>query len=223
MIPNKLFFTKGVGRHKEYLNSFELALRDAGIAHCNLVYVSSIFPPGCKIIPKSQGLQFLKPGQIVYVVMSKNSTNEPNRLIASSIGCAIPANGEQYGYLSEHHSFGETDEKAGEYAEGLAVEMLASTLGLEIDPNKSWDEHKKEWKLQDKIVKTTNITQSAEGDKNGLWTTVIAAAVLIVDEQEAQQSLRPPKTNSNGQPSRQRQNGPDQNVQSQYSITGSKQ
>ncbi|MEM4366454.1 MAG: pyruvoyl-dependent arginine decarboxylase, partial [Candidatus Woesearchaeota archaeon] len=61
MIPNKLFFTKGVGRHKEYLNSFELALRDAGIAHCNLVYVSSIFPPGCKIIPKSQGLQFLKP------------------------------------------------------------------------------------------------------------------------------------------------------------------
>ena len=180
-VPNRMFFTKGVGRHKDYLQSFELALRDGGIEKCNLVSVSSIFPPGCKIISRTHGLTELKPGQIVYVVISRNSTNEPNRLIAASVGCAIPADNGWYGYLSEHHSFGETEEKAGDYAEDLAFEMLSSTLGLEIDTNKSWDEHKKEWRIQDKIVKTMNMTQSALGDKNGLWTTVIAAAVFLFE------------------------------------------
>jgi len=181
VIPKKVFFTNGAGRHKDNLHSFELALKDAGIEKCNLVAVSSIFPPGCKIIPRNQGLLELKPGQIVYVVISRNSTNEPNRLIAASVGCAIPADNNQYGYLSEHHSFGETEEKAGDYAEDLAVEMLSSTLGLEIDPNKSWDEHKEEWKIQDKIIRTMNMTQSALGDKNGLWTTVVAAAVFLFE------------------------------------------
>ena len=181
LIPKKIFFTKGAGRHKDNLHSFELALKDAGIEKCNLVTVSSIFPPGCKIISRTHGLTELKPGQIVYVVISRNSTNEPNRLIAASVGCAIPADNGWYGYLSEHHSFGETEEKAGDYAEDLAFEMLSSTLGLEIDTNKSWDEHKKEWRIQDKIVKTMNMTQSALGDKNGLWTTVIAAAVFLFE------------------------------------------
>ncbi|HJU63692.1 MAG TPA: pyruvoyl-dependent arginine decarboxylase, partial [Candidatus Binatia bacterium] len=50
MIPKKCFFTKGVGVHKERLASFELALRTAGLAYCNLVLVSSIYPPFCKRI-----------------------------------------------------------------------------------------------------------------------------------------------------------------------------
>jgi arginine decarboxylase len=179
MIPIKVFFTKGAGKHKESLESFELALRDAGIEKCNLVSVSSILPPRCRIVPKAEGLTLLKPGQIVYVVMSRNSTNEANRLIAASIGCAVPADPNHYGYLSEHHSFGQPDDKAGDYAEDMAASMLASTLGLEIDAGKSWDEQKQEWKIQDKIVKTSNITQSAIGDKSRLWTTVVAAAVFV--------------------------------------------
>ena len=43
MTPKKIFFTKGVGVHKDKLSSFEVALRSAGIEKCNLVYVSSIF------------------------------------------------------------------------------------------------------------------------------------------------------------------------------------
>ena len=182
MVPTRIFFTKGVGKHREQLGSFEMALRDAGIEKYNLVLVSSILPPHCKIVPKIQGLAELKQGQIVYCVMAKNSTNEPNRLIASSIGCAIPADQNMYGYLSEHHPFGETDEKAGDYAEDVAVMMLATTMGLEIDSNKTYDELKQEWKIQDKIVKTINCTQSALADKNGLWTTVLAAAVFLIDE-----------------------------------------
>ena len=181
MVPQKIFFTKGVGRHKENLQSFEAALRDAGIEKFNIVSVSSIYPPGCKIINKTQGLAELKPGQIVFCVMARNATNEPNRLLAASIGLALPADPTHYGYLSEHHPFGETEEKAGEYAEDLAASMLASTLGVEFDMNQAWDEREQIYKVSGKIVKTTNTTQSAIADKNGLWTTVVAAAVFIVE------------------------------------------
>lgn len=179
MIAQKMFFTKGVGVHKEQLASFEAALRDAGLAPFNLVNVSSIFPPGCKRVSKEEGLKLLKPGQIVFWVCARNSTNEPNRLIAASIGCALPADPNQYGYLSEHHSFGETDSKAGEYAEDLAASMLATTLGIEFDPDLAWDEREQIYKMSGKIIRTTNITQSAIGNKDGLWTTVVAAAVFV--------------------------------------------
>lgn len=179
MVPEKIFFTKGVGIHKDRLASFELALRKAGIEKCNLVYVSSIFPPKCKIISREEGFSILRPGEITYCVMARNETNEPNRLISSAIGMAIPKDSETYGYLSEHHAFGETDEKAGEYAEDLAATMLATTLGIEFDSEQSWDEREQVYKTSGKIFKTTNIVQSAQGNKDGLWTTVIAAAIMI--------------------------------------------
>ena len=181
MVPKRLFLTKGVGKHKERLTSFELALRDAGIAAQNLVRVSSIFPPNCKIITRKEGLKFLHPGEVVFAVVAENSTREPHRLTAASIGVAIPADRGTYGYLSEHHSFGETDDVAGDYAEELAAEMLATTLDVEFDPDKSWDEKKQIYRLSNKIVRTMNITQSAVGDKKGKWTTAIAAAIMIFE------------------------------------------
>ena len=181
IMPKRLFLTKGVGVHKEKLSSFELALRDAGIAGQNLVHVSSIFPPGCKLINRSTGLKLLQAGQIVFSVMSRNETNEPNRLISASVGLAIPNDRSQYGYLSEHQAFGQTGRISGDYAEDLAAGMLASTLGIEFDVDKSYDEKKEIYKISGKIVRTTNITQSARGHKNGLWTTVVAAAILICE------------------------------------------
>jgi arginine decarboxylase len=182
MVPKRVFFTKGVGVHKEKLASFELALRAAGLAHCNLVLVSSIYPPGCKIIPKEEGLKLLRPGEIIFAVYDRESNNEPNRLVAASVGLAIPADPSMHGYLSEHHSFGETDEKAGEYAEDLAASMLATTLGIEFNPELDWDEREHIFKMSGKIVRTSNITQSAVGNKDGLWTTVFAAAVFVNDD-----------------------------------------
>ena len=179
MIPTKFFLAKGTGIHKERLNSFELALRDAGIAPFNLVSVSSILPPGCKRVTKEKGLSFLKPGEIVFVVMARNETNEPNRLISASVGCAIPAGDRNYGYLSEHHSFGETQEKAGDYSEDLAACMLASTLGLKFNPDEAWDSRRQAFRLSGKIVRTANVTQTARANKNGLWTSVVALAVFV--------------------------------------------
>jgi arginine decarboxylase len=179
-VPKRMFFTKGRGIHKDYLTSFELALRDAEIADLNLVSVSSILPPRCKIVSRQEGIKHLQPGQIVFTIMARAATNEPNRLIAASIGLARAADESQYGYLSEHHSTGETAQKAGDYAEDMAMEMLATTLGLPNDSSLTWNEKEEQWRLSNKIYKTQNFTQSAEGHKDGLWNTVISAAVLIL-------------------------------------------
>ncbi|MFA6306650.1 MAG: arginine decarboxylase, pyruvoyl-dependent [Patescibacteria group bacterium] len=176
--PKKMFFTKGVGVHKDKLASFERALRNAGIEKCNLVTVSSIFPPNCHVVSKEKGEKMLYPGQIVFCVMAKSETNEPNRLVSAAIGLAKPSDENNYGYLSEHHSFGEVAKKTGEYAEDLAATMLATTLGIEFDPDKAWDERKQIYISSGNIFKTTHFCQSAEGNKDGLWTTVIAVAVF---------------------------------------------
>ena len=179
MIPRYFFLTKGAGKHKEQLQSFELALRNAGIHHCNIVNVSSIVPPGCKLISRKKGLSMIRPGEMTFVVMARNSTSEPHRLVAASIGVAIPSERKTYGYLSEHHSYGQTSEIAGDYAEDLAATMLATTMGIPFDPETAWDERKQLFKTSGLIIRTTNITQSAAGDKGGLWTTAVAAAVFV--------------------------------------------
>ncbi|MBI5562092.1 MAG: arginine decarboxylase, pyruvoyl-dependent [Deltaproteobacteria bacterium] len=179
-VPKRVFFTKGVGTHRKELHSFELALRDAGIEKLNLVQVSSIFPPGCKVLSRSVGMKKLSPGQVTFCVMSKLASNEPRRLMAASVGCAIPTDRKLYGYLSEHHAYGQTDGVAGDYAEDLAAAMLASTLGIELDENLGWDEKKEIYRISDRIVKTTNVTQSAIVKSDGSFTTVVAAAVLIL-------------------------------------------
>ena len=176
-VPKEIFLTKGVGRHAEKLASFEEALRDAQIARFNLVHVSSIFPPKCKLIKPAQGLIHLKSGQIVHAVIARNAVQENHRLVTASIGLAIPKDRKNHGYISEHHSWGETDSRSSEYAEDLAAMMLSTTIGIEFDADASWDKKEEVWEMSGKIVRTLNMTQSAIGREN-IWTTVVAAAVF---------------------------------------------
>ena len=180
MVPKPMFFTKGVGKHRERLTSFEWRCERRhrrAESGPRLFHLSSELQNA----GSQRGSEILSPGEVVFAVVAENSTHEAHRLLASSIGVAIPADKNTYGYLSEHHSFGETEDAAGEYAEELAAEMLATTLNVEFDPDRSWDEKKQIYRLSNKIVRTANVTQSAVGDKRGLWTTVIASAVLIFD------------------------------------------
>lgn len=181
LIPKRMFFTKGVGCHRNKLQSFELALRNAGIEKCNLVYVSSIFPPDCKFVALEAGIKELKAGQITFVVLARESTNEPNRLVSAAVGLAQPKDNKQYGYISEHHTFGETMKKSADFAEDLAATMLASTLGIELDPDVAWDERKQVYKIGKRMFVSRSIAQSARGHKDGLWTTVVACAVMLLD------------------------------------------
>lgn len=180
LVPNKVFLTKGAGRHRYKLKSFEEALRQAGVAHQNLVPVSSIVPPKCKVISREKGLTKLVPGQICHCVLAKASTDEHERLIASSVGLAIPKDGSRWGYLSEVHSCGMNSKEAADMAEDLAAEMLGTTLGLEFDPDQAWSEKEQLYKTSGLIIRTSNITQTARGNK-GLWTTTVAIAVFLFD------------------------------------------
>lgn len=178
MIPKKMFLTKGAGFHKEKLQSFEQALRAAGIAHLNLVKVSSIVPADCKIIDRPAGLKYLTPGEITYCVLARNEVKESNRLLSSSIGVAVPKDPKAYGYLSEHEAFGQTQKEAGDYAEDLAATMLATILGIEFDVDADWDEKREVYRFSDKIVNSRNVTQVAKGKKD-IWVTTVAAAVFV--------------------------------------------
>lgn len=180
LVPKHMFFTKGTGKHKENLQSFEEALRDAGIAHFNLVRVSSIYPAKCKIISRAQGLKKLTPGQIVFCVLADSRTNEPNRLAGAGIGLAVPADPDLHGYISEYHGFGMTQRICGDYVEDMAATMLATTQGIDLDPDKAYNERKDIYKAKGLVVKTRAVVQTVEGDKKGLWTTAVSAAVLLL-------------------------------------------
>ena len=177
-VPRAMFFTKGVGKHKHELQSFEAALRDAGIAPFNLVTVSSIFPPGCKILSRTKGIARLQPGEIVHCVLAKSSTNEPSRLVASGIGLAVPADRDTFGYISEHHGYGMTRLRCADHVEDMAATMLATTYGIDLDPETAYDKRREIYKSKRLIVKTQATVQTAAGDKDGLWTTTVAAAVF---------------------------------------------
>ena len=180
LVAKKLFLTKGKGVHEDRLTSFEYALRDAGIAGTNLVLISSIFPPNAKLVSRKEGLKLINPGQILFTIYSKNQTNEPHRVCSASVGVAQPKDKSRYGYLSEYESFGQNEIQAGEYAEDIAAQMLASSLGIPFDVDKNWDEKRQQWSISGQIYNTRNITQSTKGDKDGKWTTVFAAAVLLL-------------------------------------------
>lgn len=179
LVPSKMFFTKGVGRHKENLQSFEEALRDAGIAAFNLVRVSSICPPNCRIVSRKRGLEQLMPGQIVFCVMAETRTNEPNRLAGAGVGLALPADNSKHGYIAEHHGFGMTQRVCADYVEDMAATMLAQTQGIDLDPDKAYIERKDIYRAKGLIVKTRAVVQTVEGDRKGWWTTALAAAVLL--------------------------------------------
>ena len=181
LVPKRMFFTSGVGYHRDKLQSFELALRNASIEKCNIVCVSSIFPPDCIVISKEEGIKELQPGQITFAVLARKNTNEPNRLVSAAVGLARPKDKRQYGYISEHDAFGESTKISADFAEDLAASMLASTLGIELDPNVAWDERKQIYEVGQQQFVSQSIGISVEGHMDRLWTTVVACAVMLLN------------------------------------------
>jgi arginine decarboxylase len=178
-IPKNVFLTRGVGIHRQRLSAFEYALRDADIEQQNLVTVSSILPANCELISRKAGIAMLSPGEITFSVLARAETNEAGRHIAAGIGLARPKDPAHYGYISEHHCFGMTEAETADYVEDLAATMLASTLGIEFNPDAAWDERKRVYEMSDLIVDGLSITAATEGAPGGDWTCVIAAAVFL--------------------------------------------
>lgn len=178
-VPTGVFWAKGFGSHPNEIASFEMALRAARIAAFNLVPVSSIFPPPCRIVTRSQGLKRLKPGQIVHCVLSKVSSREPGQRLAASIGFAIPSDIDAYGCFFEHQATGKLAGKAGRYAADLSAEMLATLRGVRIVQSWSPERRRKAWLASGKIKRAMNVTQKTTAEAGNVYTTAVVAAVLL--------------------------------------------
>jgi len=177
-MPTKLFLTKGMGFHKDKLFSFELALRDAGIEKCNLIYVSSILPSSCDLISKKEGLELLSPGQMTFCVMSKNESNKKNELISAAIGISKPLKSDNFGYIYERSVRGNKAKLSGGISESMAVEMLATRINLPF--NRAEFLKTKNNDKKNENIFSTHIFQLAKNNKDLSWVTVVAAAVFII-------------------------------------------
>ncbi|MGQ9369031.1 pyruvoyl-dependent arginine decarboxylase [Azospirillum sp. ST 5-10] len=179
-IPTEVFLTSGVGVHHHRLAAFEAALRAARIERQNLVAVSSIVPPGCRLVPRDEGLARLRPGEITYGVIARCDSDESGRRITAAIGVARPAEPGRYGYISEHFGYGMTARECGDRAEDLAATMLASTMGFDLDPEAAWDERRQLYAHSGTSIEALSCTAAAEGAPGGRWTCAVAAAVFLL-------------------------------------------
>src|SRR5215472_5121137 len=118
----------------------------------------------------------LRPGDITFCVLARSETNEFGRRVYASLGLARPTDQNMYGYISELHGYGKTLEASGEEAEDLAATMLASTLGLDFDPDAAWNERKQIYEHSNLIIDSTSITAATECLLDDHWTCAIAAA-----------------------------------------------
>jgi arginine decarboxylase len=125
MIPKEFFITSGKAISPvSELNAFDLALKNAGVAQCNLVAVSSILPPKCK----ERKWRKLPPGAITFAVMARMN-GEEGTTIGAGIAWAWEANGK-YGMVAEAHGY--MDRKAVKETLEWKIKEMAKIRNVEI-------------------------------------------------------------------------------------------
>jgi arginine decarboxylase len=179
MVPKGVFLTKGVGIHSERLNSFEEALREARISSFNLVTVSSIVPPHCRLLDIQEGLRLMSPGQLTFSVMSRGDSNEEGRLISAAVAILLPENPNDYGYISEFHGYGMEADEVEDWVCDQAAELYASAKGLKINWKRAWSPEDEKYTLEERSFSPKYVVSMARG-KKGKWVTTVAAAVFIL-------------------------------------------
>ena len=126
MIPKEFFTTSGSATSPvSELNAFDLALKNAGIAQCNLVSVSSILPPHC--VEKNH--QSIPPGCITYAVIARMDGDE-GTTIGAGIAWTWEKNGN-YGLVAEAHGY--MDQDALKEILEWKVREMAKIRGIEIN------------------------------------------------------------------------------------------
>ena len=182
IVPNKFFFTKGVGVHEKDMRAFEEALRDAGVHTCNFIKTSSVIPPGCKLISKEEGKRLLKPGQITFAIIAQSETNEPGQRVVAGIGMAQPKDPKLYGYLTEvEEAIGRTDEDVEEDVIEMALGNLVTEWNPKFDGASSYRKGKKNYKLEGRDIIVDSMVQSAEGAEKNQYTVVLVLVVFIYE------------------------------------------
>ncbi len=124
MIPKAFFVTSGKALSMvSRLNTFDLALKDAGIAQCNLVSVSSIIPPNCE----ETALRTLPVGSITYAVISK--AEGKGEMISAGIAWGV---GERDGSGVVAEAYGKMDEATARKKLDKKIQEMANIRGIKL-------------------------------------------------------------------------------------------
>lgn len=111
--PKAVTLVAGAGEGRTELNAFDRALMDAGIANLNFIRVTSILPPGARLIP----LPRLLPGMLTPAVYASIISHTPGERIAAALGVGVSR--DSYGVIMEHSHTG-----TAENAEAIVRRMV---------------------------------------------------------------------------------------------------
>lgn len=165
-LPKYAFLTRGVGQGYHPIAAFDAALCEAGVSSQNLVLVSSVFPSGCQLLSREDGLSMLVPGQVTFCVMARHDSRDPGKLIVSAVGLVIPKTKMPYGYLAEYHAENQDESTAAREAEQLARTLLSAKMGRPIKDIGV--------ESQQSIALATSVGNGGE------WTSVVTMCVFIL-------------------------------------------
>jgi len=101
--------SSGTGEGATELSAFDKALQNAGVANYNLLYLSSVIPPGFMPQIEKPAVNSNEFGHKLYVVMAENRTSEVGKEVWSGIGWVMKENQSEGGLFVEHH--GESKEE----------------------------------------------------------------------------------------------------------------
>jgi arginine decarboxylase len=139
--PRRLFFTSGTGTHETQRAAMQRAMRQAGVADCNFVKVSSVIPPACEIVPRAVGLRMLRPGAITHAVIAEGETNEPHQRVTPAICWAQPSDPTLPGYMTEvdeDQTKGRSAKTATDEAGEALLTIIAERFGASLDAKRVW-------------------------------------------------------------------------------------
>jgi arginine decarboxylase len=119
----------GLGIGPTELSAFDQALVHAGVANFNLIYLSSVLPPGSKVKVTDEPK---KPegtwGDRLYVVMAQKRTSLRNQEVWAGIGWIQDPKSKQ-GLLVEHEGHSEEEVRADIHH---SLQALARNRGMEF-------------------------------------------------------------------------------------------
>lgn len=114
-LPEVVVLSAGHAEGITPLNAFDNALLAAGVGNLNLIRVTSIIPPGARVVKlveswPAQLKKYLRPGMLVPAVYEYIVSQKPGQLITAAIGAGLPVNVKQNGVIVEYKCVGETGE-----------------------------------------------------------------------------------------------------------------
>jgi len=111
-IDMKIQISKGAGVGSTELSAFDQALVKAGVANFNLIYLSSVLPPGSDVVAPDKPIRPVGAwGDRLYMVIAQKRTIQRNQEVWAGIGWMQDSATKQ-GLLVEHEGHNEAEVRA---------------------------------------------------------------------------------------------------------------